>query len=312
MTGPNDQSSGGKTADEAPKNDYVITGEESEMEKALKPADADKAGKAEKKPSKDAEPADDDEDDGDDDEDQDEGGKPKRKRGGFQKKIARLEDEKEYWRSKALGGSDKKPSDDGKGDDKSKADAKKDARPDPKDFDDYDDYNEALTDWKVDQKLAKRDEDRQTEAKKSEFKKSQESKIERYTKGIDAAKEIYDDFDEVIEEYDGPLTIGMQQALVDSDIGPQVAYYLAKHPKEAEKIGAMRSIIEINKAIGKIEAKLEAQNDQDDKAADDEKPKVSKSPPPINPVKGSSKNKKDPDDLSYEEYMQERKKRRGY
>ena len=308
MTGQNDQGSGGNTADEAPKNDYVITGDESEMEKAQKgAADADKAGATQKKPSKEADEADDeDEDDGDDDEDQAESGKPKRKRGGFQKKIARLEEEREYWRQQALG-SAKKPEQ--QTEDQKKPEKRDDARPDPKDFDDYDDYNEALTDWKVDQKLKQRDEERQTEAKKSEFKKSQESKVERYTKAIDVAKEIFDDFDEVIEDYDGPLTIGMQQALVDSEIGPQVAYYLAKNPKEAEKVGKMTSLIEINKFIGKIEAKIEAQ--QDGKAAADE-PKITKSPPPINPVKGSSKSKKDVDDLSYEEYSKERAKRRGY
>ena len=65
------------------------------------------------------------------------------------------------------------------------------------------------------------------------------------------AKKIHDDFDEVIEDYDGPLTIGMQQALVDSEIGPQVAYYLASNRKEAERIGKMTSLVEINKAIGK-------------------------------------------------------------
>lgn len=310
MTGQNDQGSGGNTADEAPKNDYVITGDESEMEKALKgDAAADKAGASQKKPSKDAEPADDedDEDDGDDDGDQADDGKPKRKRGGFQKKIARLEDEKEYWRKKALEGSEK-PSQ--KADDQKKAEKRDDAKPDPKDFDDYDAYSEALTDWKVDQKLKARDEERQTEAKKSEFKKSQETKAQRYEAGIEDARKIYDDFDEVIEEYDGPLTLGMQQALVDSEIGPQVAYYLASNRKEAERIGKMTSLVEINKAIGKIEAKIEAQ--QEGKGNADDEPKTTKSPPPINPVKGSSKSKKDPDDMSYEEYRKEREKRRGY
>lgn len=308
MTGQNDQGSGGKAADEAPKNDYVITGEESEMEKAQREAaDAEKAGATQKKPSKEAEPADeDDDDDGDDDEDQAEDGKPKRKRGGFQKKIARLEDEKEYWRKKALEGSEKPAQ---KADDQKKPEKRDDARPDPKDFDDYDAYNEALTDWKVDQKLKERDEKRQTETKVSEFKQSQEQKRQRYEEGMEAARELYDDFDEVIESYDRPLTIGMMQALVDSEIGPQVAYYLAKHPKEAQRIEKMTSLVEINKAIGKIEAKVEAQ--QEGKGDADE-PKTTKSPPPINPVKGSSKSKKDPDDLSYEEYSKERAKRRGF
>lgn len=309
MTGQNDQGSGGKTADEAPKNDYVITGDESEMEKAQKgAADAEKAGETQKKPSKDAEPADDedDEDDGDDD-DQADDGKPKRKRGGFQKKIARLEEEREYWRQQALGNAKKPAQQD---DQPKKSEKRDDAKPDPKDFDDYDAYSEALTDWKVDQRLKQRDEERQTEAKKSEFRKSQETKAARYEAGIVEAKKIHEDFDEVIEDYDGPLTLGMQQALIDSEIGPQVAYFLASNRKEAERIGKMTSLVEINRAIAKIEAKIEAQ--QEGKGNADDEPKTTKSPPPINPVKGSSKSKKDPDDMSYEEYSKERAKRRGY
>lgn len=311
MADQNENSSGAQGSDDAAKDerDYVITGDESEAEKEIRlaqeAADAQKA-----KNSKDADDdgdddADDDDDDDDQSDDDDSGKARKRKRGGFQKKISRLEAEVAELTAKLQKQS---PGDKDEGKSSEKSDDAPPKRPDPKDFKTYDEYTEALTDWKVDEKLRKAEEKRQTEAKKSDFKKAQETKVQRYEKGIEAAQEIYEDFDDVIEDYDGPLTIGMQQALLDSDMGPQVAYYIAQNPKVGEKMAKM-TLVQINKEVAKIEARLEAK--QGDKAADDDK-KTSKSPPPIDPVKGSSKSKKSVEDMDYEEYLKERQKRRGY
>ena len=308
MTDNTHEGSGVQNADDAPKDDrdYVITGEDDESEKAALAQKAE--DEAEKQVDEDADDdgeEDEDDDEGEDDQSDEDSGKPrKRKRGGFQKKIARLEEEKEYWRQKALETPETKR-EKGKSSEK-KAEDDTPKRPDPKDFETYDEYSEALTDWKVEEKLRKRDEDRQTEQKQSEFKAAQQSKVERYEEGIAEAQKLHDDFDEVIEDYDGPLTIGMQQALLDSDIGPQVAYYIAQHPKVGEKMAKM-SILQINKEVAKIEARLERQQGDDEGAADK---KTTKAPPPITPAKGTSKNKKSPDDQSYEEYLAEREKRR--
>jgi len=306
MADQNGEASGGQAAEEqAPKRDYVVSGPETQADKAEKERLAAEGQKAEKEPA-DEDGSDEDGDEGEDD-DQPKGDKAKKpRRGGFQKKIAKLEAELAAIRAEKTGG---------KQDDPPAKDAPKAAeKPKPEDFTTYDDYIEALTDWKTDQRIEKRENDRRTEAKASEFKKSQQTKVQRYEEGIEAVKEMegYEDFDEVIEEYDGPLTIGMQQALLDSEIGPQVAYYLAKNPDEAERISKL-NLIEMNKAIGKIEARLEksSQKGEGDEGKATKVAKTTKAPPPINPVKGSAKSKKDPDDQSYEEYLQDRQKRRG-
>lgn len=309
MADQNENSSGAQGSDDAAKDerDYVITGEESEAEKdarlAQEAADAQKAKNSKDADDDDDDDADDDEDDDDQSDDDDSGKARKRKRGGFQKKIARLEAEVAELTARLKDQPAKK--DDGAS---KKADDAPPKRPDPKDFKTYDEYTEALTDWKVDEKLRKAEEARQTEAKKSEFKEAQQTKVQRYEKGVEAAQAKYDDFDDVIEDYDGPLTIGMQQALLDSEMGPEVAYHIAQNPKLGEKMAKM-TLVQINKEVAKIEARLEAK--QGDKAADDDK-KTSKSPPPIDPVKGSSKSKKSVEDMDYEEYLKERQKRRGY
>lgn len=291
------------------ERDYVVSGPESQAEKAER-ENSEKAKAKEAAKSEADEDDLDDDDEGDDDEPKagDKARKPKR--GGFQKKIARLEAEIAALKNGQSGT---------KSETSTKSETPKAAeKPKPEDFQTWDDYNEALTDWKVDQKLAKRDEDSRTAEKTENFKKSQKTKAERYEQGVAEVKEMdgYEDFDEVIEDYDGPLTIGMQQALLDSEIGPQVAYYLAKNPKEAEKLSKM-SLIELNKAIGRIEAKIEKSSNDDPGEGDEDEgkakkaAKTTKSPPPISPVKASAKSKKDPDDQSYEEYLQERQKRRG-
>lgn len=302
----NQDGSGAQGSDDATKDerDYVVTENEDESEKARLAQEAAEA---------DADDQDEDDDDSDDDEDgddedqsddEDSGKRRKRKRGGFQKKISRLEEEKEYWRRKALETSEKTPQ---KQDQKPKAEDAPPKKPNPKDFETYDEYSEALTDWKVDEKLRKAEETRQTEAKRTQFKEAQQTKVERYEEGIAEAQKAYDDFDEVIEDYDGPLTIGMQQALLDSDMGPQVAYHIAKNPKLGEKMAGM-TILQLNKEVAKIEARLE--KSEKGKGEGTVAKKTSKSPPPIDPVKGSSKSKKSPDDMSYEEYLKEREQRR--
>lgn len=308
----NQEGSGAQGSDDATKDgrDYVVSGGQDESEKARLAEKAADDADEDDLDDDEGDDADDDEDGSDDDDqsdDEDSGKRRKRKRGGFQKKISRLEEEKEYWRRKALEGFTDKPQ---KQDQKPKAEDAPPKKPDPKDFETYDEYSEALTDWKVDEKLRKAEETRQADAKQAQFKETQRTKVQRYEEGIAEAQKAYEDFDEVIEDYDGPLTIGMQQALLDSDMGPQVAYHIAKNPKLGEKMAGM-TILQINKEVAKIEARLERQ--AKGKGEGTATKKTSKSPPPIDPVKGSSKSRKSPDDQSYEEYLKEREqRRRGY
>ncbi len=314
VNGSGDQNSDDANANPNPKQsdrDYVVSDNKDESEKVEL---AKKEAVAPAKDTQDQGGNDEDETDAGEDkgdnedqsDDEDSSRQKKRKRGGFQKKIARLEDEKEYWRKKALGTKDR--SLDEQSFDQKKAEDAPANKPTPEDFETYDEYSEALTDWKVDEKLKKIEETRQTETKKSELKTSQETKVKQYEESVVDARSRYDDFDEVVEDYDGPLTIGMQQALLDSELGADVAYYIAQNPKIGEKMAGM-TLLQVNKEVGRIEARLENSTGEGKKSAETTK-KTSKSPPPITPVKGSSKSKKSPEDQSYEEYLNEREKRR--
>lgn len=236
-----------------------------------------------------------DQDDSDNDESKDDSSKPKKK-GGFKKRIERFQkqlsekdQELAYWREQALKGS--------KGDkpeQKPEIEAKSDAKPKVDDFDSIEAYTEALTDWKISQKQ-KEFERKEIETKaKAEFKNqfdSFQSKVAEFSK-------TQDDFNEVIEDVDDiPLSVGLQESILTSDVGPQVMYELAKNREELERINRLSPIAQARE-IGKIEARLGEKNQKKPEA------KVSKAPAPVSPVgtKGSLKTTKSPDEMTFQEY----------
>jgi hypothetical protein len=105
------------------------------------------------------------------------------------------------------------------------------------------------------------------------------------------------DFEEVLASSDVPMTPPMQQAIMESDIGPKLAYYLANNPDEAEKIAAMSPIGAI-RTLGRIEERLATA-----------KPAVqtTNAPPPIRPTGARAAVTKDPGKMSDAEYAKWRK-----
>lgn len=94
----------------------------------------------------------------------------------------------------------------------------------------------------------------------------------------DAARDRYDDYEDVVYNPRLPITPIMAQTIQTSDAGPDVAYYLGSNPKEAERIARLPAILQA-KEIGKIESKLASS------------PPVKKStaaPQPISPVTARS------------------------
>ena len=134
---------------------------------------------------------------------------------------------------------------------------------------DPDAYAEALAARKAEELLAKREAERE-----------QAELLSAYHEREEAAREKYDDFEQVAYNQSLPITTVMAQTIQASDAGPDIAYYLGANPREAERISRLSPFLQA-KEIGRIEAKLV------------ENPPVKKStnaPPPIKPVtaKGSS------------------------
>lgn len=173
------------------------------------------------------------------------------------------------------------------------------AKPTPDKFTDYADYVEALTEWKADQKvneaLAKRDQQQAEKAQQS----VQETKAKTFVERQATVRQSIPDYDEVMTAAaDIRVAQHVHEVLLDSDRGPELAYHLAKNPDEAARISAL-SPLAAARELGRLEASLE-------KPATASKP-VSKAPAPIKPIVTGATSTQDPSRMSMDEYRSWRK-----
>ena len=143
---------------------------------------------------------------------------------------------------------------------------------------------EALTDWKVEQKLGERDQ-RQEAA----------TQATTWQQRVDAAKADIPDFDEVLAGSTAPMSQAMAQVIKESDMGPKMAYHLTQHPEESARIAGM-SPLAAARELGKIEAALSAPKEAPAK-------KVTSAPTPPTPIGSGRSTVGDPSKMSMEDYM---------
>lgn len=130
-------------------------------------------------------------------------------------------------------------------------------------------YAEALAVQKAEQLLAQR-----------EAQKRQAEVLEAYHDKVEAAMDKYDDFEQVAHNPKLPITDVMAETIRNSDVGPDVAYYLGSNPQDAARIARLSPFLQA-KEIGKIEAKL---------AANPPTKRTTKAPSPITPVSSRTSN----------------------
>ena len=202
-----------------------------------------------------------------------------KKKGGFQRKLERKDQEIAQLRAmleaKSTGatGAEREPQPTIEG------------KPTLDQFDgDLEKFTEALVDW--------RESNRQAEAKAKQQAQTWE------TRTAQAAKEIpdYDDYAEVTI----PLTPQMREFIVDSEIGPKLGYTLAKDIKEAQRIFGLPPLQQV-KALAKLEIELTGPTTPPVKQVT----KASAAPPPIKPLSGATSSQvvKDPSKMSFQEFV---------
>lgn len=164
------------------------------------------------------------------------------------------------------------------------------------DFDNFDDYIEAkaayVADKKINETLTQREQRQQAERAQT----ARQQTVEGWQKRVASATKELPDFEEVVASSDVPMTPVMAEAIMSSDAGPKLAYYLATHEDEAEEIARM-SPLAVVRALTRIEDKLANQPAQ-----------ASKAPPPVSPVGVKAKAERNPDDLPTDEWLKWRNK----
>jgi hypothetical protein len=134
-------------------------------------------------------------------------------------------------------------------------------------FESPEDYADALAERKAEELLARR-----------EQAKQQAELLEAFHDREEEARTKYDDFEQVAYNPKLPITDAMAQTIQQSEVGPDIAYYLGSNPKEAERISRLSALMQA-KEIGRIESKL---------ADSPPVKKSSNAPAPIAPVTARS------------------------
>lgn len=137
--------------------------------------------------------------------------------------------------------------------------------PQRSEFSSYEDYVEARAIFKAEQAAERRlqaeREARDTETKKAKQEESGKAFRAKVEAVIEKGNEKFADFDAVINEAveDGVIAIDspMYHGLIDSDMGHEIAYWLAKNPAEAKRIAGLSAYRQVAE-IGKLEDRLSA------------------------------------------------------
>jgi hypothetical protein len=159
-------------------------------------------------------------------------------------------------------------------------------------FDNFDEYVAAKAEYIAKKQIEATLTDREKRQAEEREATSQRQIAESWGKKVEQATAELPDFEEVISSADLPMTPLMRQAIMESDVGPKLAYYLATHPEEAVALAGMSGVGAV-RTIGRIEERL---------AAAKPSVKVTNAPAPITPVGTRAGVKKDPGKMSDAEY----------
>ena len=312
---------GDETNDESESEETDEKDEESDTSKEEGDDHDDSEGDSEEEDEDEPKEEDDTEEEEEGEEEEEEEPKPKR-RSGFKKRIDKLnkrisdrdeqilaqQDELEDLRQRLQAKEQGGPSEN-EGDHKSKG-TKSDhgiQKPKMDDFEEYEDYIEALTDYKV--KIARAEE--KAEAKKAAVNTEFENRVTKLqTRASELSKEIKD-FEKTVRAVDYiKATPELQQALLEAEDGARLMYELARDPAEFRRINKLgRS--GIDRALGRIEARIETSKSSGESTKKVVKKKTT-APKPIEKVgtkgKGVAHSIYDADKMSQSEFEAAREK----
>jgi hypothetical protein len=168
-------------------------------------------------------------------------------------------------------------------------------KPESKDFETFEEYTEALTNWRGEQaertavaKVTEQIEQRfaheraRIDAERRDLETRQT--YAQHQSRIEAARASHPDFDEAVSQaLDLPTNPMMDTHIIRSPLGGELMHYLATHPDECATIAELPAGPTLV-ALGRLEARLETAKS----GPVSSRPPTSKAQPPIKPVGGSS------------------------
>lgn len=165
-------------------------------------------------------------------------------------------------------------------------------------FDNIEHYVAAKAQWIARQEVAQAFQANQRQAQQFTEAQQHAQLREQWAARLQAATAEMPDFEDVVATADVPMSRVMEQAILESEVGPKMAYWLAQHPQEAVAISRLPPSKAFTQ-LGRIEERL--------LAGKPAVPKVTSAPPPVQPVSTRASVSKNPDEMSTEEWMKWRR-----
>lgn len=169
------------------------------------------------------------------------------------------------------------------------------------DFETHDEYDHAMQQHRIDEGvnrgLAKTAE--QQAARLTE--QAQTATAEAYNQRAAEAATRLPDWAEVVGKSTAPMSPALQEALMESDRGPDLVYHLAKNPAEAERLNGM-SVRQMDREIGRLESELAGKGPTAAPAAP--AARTTTAPPPATPapVAALAPSHEDPSKMTQAQY----------
>jgi len=230
---------------------------------------------------------------------------PPAKKPGIQKRIDELTRERheafraaEYWRQQAEAAK--------------AAPQQQPEKPAPKieDFQDINAFFQARDQWVEERAVARLRQEQATQRQQSQAQQQQETAVIQFQQKAERFKaseaEVAERYPDYLEVAQSPL---MQQlktqrpdvahAVIDSDHGAEIVYYLGKNPQTAAKLAQMAPIAAARE-IGRIEQMFMQP-----------RPQASNAPPPPRQVGNNAQVERKPEDMSFAEYRRWRMSQSG-
>jgi hypothetical protein len=169
---------------------------------------------------------------------------------------------------------------------------KADPRPTRDAFEDPDAYDKALIDWSARAAKEAGKQEALAEARRAAIERQTEATLQTYQERAATFTETHPDWEDVALADDLKISAAMTSAIMSSEDGPAIAYYLGQNPETAERISKLSPVQAVYE-IGRIASKL---------GAPAPKPK----PAPAKPLGSRTTNGVSPDNESMEAYAARR------
>lgn len=166
------------------------------------------------------------------------------------------------------------------------------ARPTRETFDSPEAYDDALIKWSDAKARAEATETAKADQAKTEQQRQSDAVQSAYNDRVEAFADEHPDYEETVMKPDLFTNPVMGQTIKEADDGPEIAYYLAQHKDEHDRISKL-SPMKVIYEIGRISTKLAAPPT----------PAPAPKPKPISPIRArNNSGDKDPADMTTAEY----------